>query len=52
MSDVVNLPRKRTGRAAPPSLRPAPLSPPEVADLSRLLARLAPVAASQSQREE
>ncbi|WP_425230239.1 hypothetical protein [Sphingomonas sp.] len=42
MSEVVNLPRRRYGRAAPASLRPAPLSQPEVADLSRLLERLAP----------
>lgn len=37
MSDVVNLPRRRTGRVAPPSLRPAPLTEPQVTDLARLL---------------
>lgn len=40
MSEVVNLPRRRTGRVAPPSLRPASLTEPQVADLSRLIDRL------------
>lgn len=40
MSEIVNLPRRRSGRVAPANLRPASLTSPDVAALARLIDRL------------